>query len=111
MTKKKHLVLVLTEPTQGNEDEFNDYYENLHLDEVLATTDLYSAQRFKLVGEAGEGCPLPYLAIYETEAENGQAAIDNINAGRSNRQQSDALNRRTGRMWVFEPTGPKHEKS
>jgi hypothetical protein len=34
----KHLVVVLTEPTEGREAEYNDYYENRHLDDVLATT-------------------------------------------------------------------------
>jgi hypothetical protein len=105
---KRHLVLILTEPTEGNEDEFNDYYENLHLREVLDTTALQTAQRFKLAGEAGEGCPLPYLAVYETEADNAQEVIDDLNETRAQRQQSDALNRRTGRVWVFEEIGPKH---
>ncbi len=105
---KKHLVLILTEPTEGNEDEFNDYYENLHLKEVLDTTDLQTAQRFRLTGEAGEGCPLPYLAVYETEADCAADVIDNLNRTRAQRQQSDALNKRTGRVWVFEEIGPKH---
>lgn len=105
---KKHLVLILTEPTDGMEEEYNDYYENLHLGEVLATTQLTSAQRFKLTGEAGEGCPLPYLAVYESDADSAEEIINDLNATRARRQQSDALNRRTGRVWVFEATGPKH---
>ncbi|MEM9622622.1 MAG: hypothetical protein AAF993_13300 [Pseudomonadota bacterium] len=105
---KKHLVLILTEPTEGREAEFNDYYENLHLREVLDTTHLQSAQRFKLVDEAGEGCPLPYLAVYETEADDARDVIRNLNESRPQRQQSDALNRRTGRVWVFEEIGPRH---
>ncbi len=108
MDKKRHLVLILTEPTEGREDEFNDYYENLHLKEVLATTELATAQRFRLAAQAGEDCPLPYLAVYETEAESAEAVIENLNATRSERQQSGALNRRTGRVWVFEEIGPKH---
>lgn len=105
---KRQLVLILTEPTEGKEDEFNDYYENLHLGEVLATTNLQSAQRFKLVGQAGEPCPLPYLALYETEAEDAAEVINNLNESRPQRRQSDSLNRRTGRVWVFEEIGPKH---
>ena len=105
---KRHLVLILTEPTEGKEDEFNDYYENLHLREVLDTTQLQTAQRFRLAGEAGESCPLPYLAVYETEADSADDVISNLNESRSQRQQSDALNRRTGRVWVFEEIGPKH---
>ena len=105
---KKHLILILTEPTEGNEDEYNNYYENLHLKEVLETTELQTAQRFKLAAQAGEDCPLPYLAVYETEADNAEQVIANLNETRAQRQQSDALNRRTGRVWVFEEIGPKH---
>ena len=105
---KKHLVLILTEPAEGQEEEFNNYYENLHLREVLDTTTLQSAQRFKLVDEAGESCPLPYLAVYETEAEDPKEIIKNLNETRAQRQQSKSLNKRTGRVWVFEEIGPKH---
>ena len=107
---KQHLVLILTEPTAGNEEAYNDYYENLHLKEVLQTTNLQTAQRFRLAAQAGEACPLPYLAVYETEAESAEDVIRNLNETRPERQQSDTLNRRTGRVWVFEPIGPQHVK-
>lgn len=106
--KKKHLVMVLTEPTEGQEDTFNDYYENTHLEEVLKTTDLSSAQRYRLAGEAGSGAPLPYLAVYEAEAESAQSILNDMHESRSEREQSDALNRRTARIWVFEAIGQKH---
>ena len=105
----RYIVMVLTEPTEGNEAEFNDYYENLHLDEVLETTTLQSAQRFKLVDQGGQGCPLPYLALYETEAEDPASILQNLDETRPLRRQSDALNRRTAGAWVFEQIGPKHE--
>ena len=50
----KHLIAVLTGPTPGKQAEFNDYYENLHLGEVLATTGWDSAQRFVLTDEVGQ---------------------------------------------------------
>lgn len=105
---KKHLVLILSEPTEGREDEFNDYYENLHLREVLETTQLKTAQRFKLVEQTGGPCPLSYLAVYETEADDPAEILRDIAETRRKRQQSDALNRRTARVWVFEEIGPKH---
>ena len=107
---KPHLVLILTEPTEGREDEYNEYYENLHLGEVLQTTALKSAQRYRLAGQVGEDCPLPYLAVYETEGESAEEILEDLNARRSERVQSGALNKRTGRIWVFEATGPKHER-
>ena len=103
-------ILVLTEPTPGQENAFNDYYETVHLDEVLATTGWTSAQRYRLAGHAGEGAPLPYLAVYEAEAESAEAVLRVLGETRAQRQQSDALNRRTGRVWVFEEIGPRHER-
>ncbi len=105
---KRHLVLILSEPTEGREDEYNEYYENLHLREVLQTTELLSAQRFQLVDEKGAPCPLPYLALYEAEADDPGEVIRNIDETRRQRQQSEALNKRTAGVWVFQEIGPKH---
>ena len=58
----KQIAVVLTEPVEGREA---DYYENLHLDEVIATTGWISAQRFKLTDQQGVACALPYLALHE----------------------------------------------
>jgi len=107
---KKRLVLVLTEPTDGNEAEFNDYYENTHLDEVLASTGWQSAQRYQIKGQAGEPSPLPYLAAYEAEGEDAADVLKTLNDSRDQRQQSKSLNKRTGRVWVFEEIGPRHER-
>ncbi len=105
----KHMIVVLTEPTAGNEAEFDDYYENLHLDEVLSSTGWKSAQRFKLVDEQGRTCPLPYLALYEAEADNSKEILETLTATRSQRQQSKSINKRTAGVWVFAETGPQHE--
>ena len=107
----KQMVLVLTEPTEGKEDEFNEYYEHLHLTEVLSSTELKSAQRYQLVDQVGEDCPLPYLALYEGDSSDTASFIANLNETRSQRQQSDSLNKRTARIWVFEAIGPEHHES
>ena len=105
----KHLVVGLTEPVEGREDEYNDYYENLHLDEVLESTGWSSAQRFELTDEVGKKCPLPYLAFYEAEAEDPKDILKTLDESRPQRVQSDSLNRATAGVWIFSPTGPRHE--
>jgi hypothetical protein len=105
---KKQLVMVLSEPTEGNEAEYHRYYEDLHLDEVLATTGWNSAQRFKLVDQAGADCPLPFLAFYTTDSDPEKSAIEVMNETRTQRVQTDSLNRRTAGVWVFEEIGPEH---
>ncbi len=104
----KHLVLVLTEPVAGRDDEFNAYYEGIHLDEVLQTTGWVAAQRFKLVDQAGPRAPHQHLAIYEVEGDEGEDVLKKLNATRPQRQQSDALNRKTASAWVFAENGPRH---
>ncbi len=104
----KHLVVVLTEPTEGQQKTFNDYYENTHLDEVLESTGWKSAQRFLLTDETGAACPLPYLALYEVDTDDPKTIIPHLNATRAKRQQSDSLNRQTAGVWVFSTIGEKH---
>lgn len=106
----KHLLVVLTEPVDGREAEFNDYYENLHIDEVLATTGWQAGQRYHLTDQAGAKCPLPFLAIYEAEADDPGELLQTLAATRPQRVQSDALNMKTAAAWVFSPTGPRHER-
>jgi len=105
----KHLVLVLSEPTEGQSEEFDRYYEHDHIDEVLATTGWLSGRRYRLTDEVGAECPLPYLALYEAEADDPRSLIKTMNETREQRAQSKSLNKRTAGVWVFSPTGPKHE--
>ena len=106
----KNIILILTEPTEGKQEEFDEYYENLHLDEVLATTGWDTAKRFELVDEAGGRCPLNHLALYEVETDDPADIIPTMNRTRSERQQSDALNRKTASVWVFSETGTLHKR-
>jgi len=106
----KHLVIVLSEPVGGREAEFEDWYENTHIREVLETTGWNSGQRFVLSAEKGRKCPLQRLACYEAEAETGAEVIARLDATRSAREQSDSFNRKTAGLWVFSETGQKHHR-
>lgn len=101
-------VLVLSEPVEGKRKEFNDWYENTHLDEVIATTGWKSARRYQLASESGTSCPLPYLAEYLAEAEDADAVLNTLNETRAQRRQSDSINRRTAGVWIFQELGPEH---
>ena len=106
----KNIVLVLTEPTEGMEDEFNEYYEKLHLDEVLTSTGWDTARRFELVDELGGKCPLNHLAFYEVETDDSTDIIPTLNRTRSDRQQSNSLNKKSASVWVFRETGELHNR-
>ena len=57
----------------SREDEFNDWYDNVHLPDVLETPGFLSATRYLIKDpEAGRG---KYLAVYEIESEDIDATM------------------------------------
>ena len=103
-----YLVIVLSNPRDGMEDEFDQWYEHTHLDEVLTSAGFRSAQRFRLEAQRGVESAHDYMALYETEGESAEEVIERLEAGRDQRQQSKSINRRDAAMWVFSPTGERH---
>lgn len=76
---KSYTMVVLTNPVAGKEEEYNDWYDNRHIPDVLAVPGFVGAQQFKLVvNPAGGEPPWRYYAIYQLETENPQGAIDEI---------------------------------
>ena len=72
----KHILVVMTNPADGPDEEFNEWYSNTHVQEVVVIPGFVSAQRFKLSAEqAGGTNEYDYLAIYEIEAESAGAAL------------------------------------
>jgi len=85
----KGVLVVQTRPVEGREDDYNKWYDEVHLPEIVALAGFTSARRFKLKhGDAD-----PYLALYEVEAEDvtaAQAALgEAMAAGKIN--MTDAL--------------------
>ena len=69
------LYLVFSNPVDGMEDEFNTWYDTVHVHEVLAMPGILMAQRYKLFDAEithAEGMPTPthrYLTICEMEGD------------------------------------------
>jgi hypothetical protein len=75
-------LVVLTNPVEGREDEYNDWYTNVHLDDVLAVPGVVTAQRYRLTETQRDPGPQPfrYLAIYGCECDDVQTVIDGLKA-------------------------------
>lgn len=61
---QKSTLIVFTSPVEGKEDEFNDWYDNTHLQQFLALPGVVSGQRFKL-SPSGPKAKQSYAAFYE----------------------------------------------
>jgi hypothetical protein len=70
VTQRK-LFIAFTNAVEGRADEFNDWYNDTHLHEVLSIAGFRSVQRFKASPAQRERDqpPFEYLAIYEVEGD------------------------------------------
>lgn len=76
---KKTIFLVMTNPVEGKEKEYNDWYSNIHAKEVVAIKGFKSAQRFRLTkAQQFEEQPFKYMAIYEVENEDVEGTIQRL---------------------------------
>lgn len=74
----RHLFLVFTTPKPGQEAAYNSWYDDQHLDDVLRLKGFVAAQRFRLAPQFGAPDIRPYLAIYEIESDDAQAALEEL---------------------------------
>ena len=101
-------VLIFLNPVEGREEEFHEWYENTHLDDVLRTAGMAAAQRFDLGASAGMAMPNSHLAIYETEGESAEEVMARLNGTRSEREMIDAIDASQVAIWVFSELGERH---
>lgn len=75
------LFLVFSNPSAGREDEFNAWYEETHIPDVLKVPGVASAQRYAIADvpvDDVEGAPKPpppehrYLAVYRLDRDPAQ---------------------------------------
>jgi hypothetical protein len=86
--------LVHTEPVPGRDDEYNDWYTNRHIPDVLSVPGFVAAQRFVISSAqrnpAAAETALKYLAVYEIEGDS-QEAVDNLAAAAKEMFISEAM--------------------
>ena len=78
----RFVFVVNTNPVEGREDEYNDWYSNRHLADVLAVPGVVSARRFAIADTQVAAAPpsFKYLALYEVEADDPREFFDQMNA-------------------------------
>ena len=73
----KYSYVVLTNPVEGREAEYNRWYDGRHLTDVLAVPGFIGAQRYRAAPEmvASGATKWRYLAIYDIETDDLQATL------------------------------------
>jgi len=105
----KYRLIVLTEPKEGREAEYNAWYNDQHLPEVTAIPGFGAAQRFKLKEAYGGEFKQRYLSIYEIDAEDYSPAVNELlrRASTGAMELSQTLNPDKTAFAVFEECSPR----
>ncbi len=70
-----NLMLVFSNPVAGQDDQYNAWYDDIHLGDVLDVPGVVGAKRYDLVEMPSPGgAPVPapshrYLAVYELDGD------------------------------------------
>jgi hypothetical protein len=91
------IITVSTEPVSSDRlAEFHEWYDSVHIPEILATIDgITSAQRFR-VSPSGPAHPdQSYLAIYQVDADDPEQVLRALRQAAANQvlTRSDAVSR------------------
>jgi len=77
----RHILLVQSEPVAGRDDEFNQWYDEEPLPDVLEVPGFTAARRFVAAPSVhGEEPDRRYLAIYEIETDDLAGALAALSA-------------------------------
>ena len=97
----RYKLIAMSSPKEGQEAEFNSWYDGTHLPDVLAIPGFISGERFVNVFPN----PYRYVAIYEIETDDLQAVLAQLTgrAGTGQMIVSDALDPASVLMTFCQP--------
>jgi hypothetical protein len=102
--------MVLSNPVEGREEDFNTWYDDEHVVDLLAVEGITAVQRYRFaaLGPGQEAPAYRYVAIYEAEADDVAAVQETLmTALRSGAvRPSDAIAPGALATW-FEPIGER----
>ena len=108
----KHTFIVFTNPVEGKESEYNDWYNRQHIPDVLNVPGFVSGQRFRLADaqmSRDDNRTHKYLAVYEIETDDLAGTLKELRArgGTAEIVLSDAIDTKNVATYVFTPVGEK----
>lgn len=107
----RYTLVVLSNATAGKETEFNEWYNKVHISDVLNLPGFVAAQRFKLadaqLGKAER--PHRYLALYELDTDDIQGSLTELQkrAGTADLLISDAIDIKGVSTALFTPVAER----
>lgn len=109
----RYEIMVLSNPVAGREAEFNAWYTNTHILDLLKCPGVITAQRFKAVEAQSPNAAQRYLARYEVETDDLAATMALVQGrlGGPHMPMSEAFDMASAVFLVVEPVTEKIAES
>jgi hypothetical protein len=101
-----YIQTVVTAPVVGREDEFNRWYDDTHLPEMLQVPGFVAGRRYTLAGPRAAAGPR-FLAVYEIETEDLAATLAALGAAARMMTVSDAMDQPATVTDLYEVLGER----
>lgn len=106
----RYELIVLSNPVEGQEEEYHRWYDEQHLKDVLSVDGVVSAQRFKVA----DITPVAhrYMAVYGIETDDLAATMGQLGAraGTDSMPMSPAYDGANATVFAYEELGPRLER-
>jgi hypothetical protein len=105
----KHVLVVLSNATDGADEEFNRWYNGVHIPDVLKVKGFAAAQRFRIAdAQMGPAAtPYGYLALYEVETDDLAATASALSSGAGEMVISPTLDMGKTVAWMYTPVAER----
>ena len=100
----KYTMVVQSQPKAGRDEEYNAWYDTTHFREICELPGVKGGRRLRSTPVALGGPGLPYLAIFEIEADDPAQIMKEMGVRSQDGtwQRCDALDAAATVLWIYE---------
>ena len=97
----RQMLVAFTNPVDGREAEYNEWYDKQHLSDVCSLPGFVSARRYRLVEGEFE---YKYLAVYEMDSDDPKRDFERLGASTQSGEMllSGAMDSETASALLYE---------
>ncbi|MFV0645926.1 MAG: hypothetical protein ACK5NN_15770 [Sphingomonadaceae bacterium] len=99
-----YLLQVTSQAMPGRDDDYNIWYENTHMIDVLGLDGFNACTRYMYSGPGHEGPP-KYVALYEVVTDDPPALLQDLVKASATMQISDSIDPKSVRFEFLQPIG------
>lgn len=95
--------LVFSNAVDGRDDEYNEWYDKVHLPEVLSVPGVRAGARYRVKARDSETPEHRYLAVYDLEGD-GEAVVREImtRSGNGQFRMTDSIDGASAKVALWE---------